>query len=58
VLNPTGFGVDLLVLTLIDTRNLAAVIEDHKAGAGGTLIDGKGKGFRHGRWPFADVFVV
>jgi hypothetical protein len=39
VLNPAGLGVDLLVLFLIDTDHIAAVIEDHEAGAGGSLID-------------------
>ena len=39
VLNPTGLGIDLLVLFLIDADDLAFVIENHETGAGGSLID-------------------
>jgi hypothetical protein len=40
VLNPPGSGHDLLVLELVPAHLVAAVIEDHEAGAGGSLVDG------------------
>jgi hypothetical protein len=40
MLNPAWFGVDLLVFLLIETNDLTTVVEDHEAGAGGSLIDG------------------
>jgi hypothetical protein len=39
VLNPTGLGVNLLMLFLIDAHHIAAMIEDHEARAGSSLID-------------------
>jgi hypothetical protein len=39
--HPTGLGVDLLVFFLIMGDYLPGVIENHTAGAGSPLIDGK-----------------
>ena len=35
-----GFGIDLLVLLLVDRDDLPAVVEDHEPGAGGALVEG------------------
>jgi hypothetical protein len=39
MLDPARLRVDLLVLELMEADNTAAVVEDHEASAGGTLID-------------------
>src|SRR5690606_34379799 len=39
VLHPAGLGVDLVVFVLVDRHDLAAVVEDHAAGAGRSLVD-------------------
>ncbi len=39
VLDPAGLGVNLFMLFLVDGDDLAAVVEDHEPGTGGTLID-------------------
>jgi hypothetical protein len=51
VLHPAGLRVDLPVLQLVGADRLAAMVEDHAAGAGGALIDGGDK-LVHGRHPF------
>ena len=40
VLDPAGTRVDLLVLLLVGGHDPSAVVKDHAAGAGGSLIDG------------------
>ena len=40
VLDPAGLRQDLLVLELVAAHLVAAVVEDHEAGAGGALVDG------------------
>jgi len=54
VLHPARLREDLLVLLLIDTDDLAAVIEDHEPGAGGALIN-RCCVFRHAYFPFAHI---
>ena len=39
VLDPAGFGVNLLVLHLMNTDDAATVVEEHTAGTGRTLIN-------------------
>ncbi len=47
VLDPAGLGVNLIVLFLVKADDATAVVKDHKAGAGGALIEGGGV-MRHG----------
>jgi hypothetical protein len=46
VLDPARFGIDLLVLLLVDCDHLPAMVEDHEAGAGRPLVEGTNV-FRH-----------
>ncbi len=48
VFDPAGLGEDLLVLDLVDSDHLAAVVEEHRAGARGALIDGEHELVGHG----------
>ena len=48
VLDPAGTRQDLFVLELVLAHLVAAVIEDHEAGAGGALVDGADE-ISHGR---------
>jgi hypothetical protein len=41
VLDPAGVRQDLLMLELVATHLPPRVIEDHRPGAGGALIDGR-----------------